>query len=309
MSETREFLVAPEDGEDQRLDVFLSAKTGVVTRSQVQRFIALGRVQVNGEGKKSSYKLRAGDRIVFAFDLPEASQRAGPQDIPLEIVYEDADIVIVNKPSGLVVHPGAGVSSGTLVHGLLFKYPEMAGLGPEDRPGIVHRLDKETSGLMVVARTRAAYEALLRLFKKREVHKTYLGLAWGKLTKNEGQFTWAIGRHMKHGQRFSIKTRKPREALTAYTVREAFKDFTLLELRPVTGRTHQIRVHLAAAGHPLVGDNRYGHRRPKKEVARLFLHAWKLSFPHPLTGQAMEFTAPLPEDLAKMIPTKGDNLR
>ena len=306
MSETREFLVAPEDGEDQRLDVYLSAKTCVVTRSQVQRFIDLGRVLVNGERKKSSFKLRAGDRIAFSFDLPDATRGVGPQDIPLDIVYEDADIIVINKPSGLVVHPGAGISSGTLAHGLLFRYPELAGLGPDDRPGIVHRLDKETSGLMVVARNRAAYEALLRLFKKREVHKAYLGLAWGKLTKTEGEFTWAIGRHMKHGQRFSIKTRKPREALTAYTVREAFKEVTLLELRPVTGRTHQIRVHLAAAGHPLVGDNRYGHRRPKKEFPRLFLHAWKLSFPHPVTGRVMEFIAPLPEDLQKMIPAKGD---
>jgi 23S rRNA pseudouridine1911/1915/1917 synthase len=306
MSETREFLVAPEDGEDQRLDVFLSAKTGVVTRSQVQRFIDLGRVMVNGEPRKSSFKLRAGDRITFTFDLPGAPQAVGPQDIPLDVVYEDADIIVVNKPSGLVVHPGAGISSGTLVHGLLFRYPELAGLGPDDRPGIVHRLDKETSGLMVAARSRAAYEALLRLFKKREVHKTYLGLAWGKLTRSEGEFTWAIGRHMKHGQRFSIKTHKPREALTAYTVKQAFKDLTLLELRPVTGRTHQIRVHLAAAGHPLVGDNRYGHRRPKKEFPRLFLHAWKLAFPHPVSGEPMEFTAPLPEDLKKMIPAKGE---
>ncbi|MCJ7611300.1 MAG: RluA family pseudouridine synthase [Candidatus Aminicenantes bacterium] len=306
MSPERQFPVSPEHGENRRLDVYLSEQIPELARSQVQRHIDLKRVTVNGEWKKASYKLRPGDSIAIAFDLPEPSPGPAGQDMPLDILFADGHIIVVNKPSGVVVHPGAGVSSGTLVNGLLFRFPELAGIGPDDRPGIVHRLDKETSGVMVVARSREAYEALLRLFKKREVHKTYIGLAWGRVSKKEGTFDWAIGRHIKHGQRFSTRTHKPRQALTAYTLKRIFNDFSLLELRPVTGRTHQIRVHLAAAGHPLVGDRRYGHRRPKKEFPRLFLHAWKLSFPHPVSGEVVEFTVPLPDDLQKMIPAKEE---
>jgi len=302
MSETREFLVAPEDGEDQRLDVFLSAKTGVVTRSQVQRFIDLGRVMVNGEPRKSSFKLRAGDRITFTFDLPGAPQAVGPQDIPLDVVYEDADIIVVNKPSGLVVHPGAGISSGTLVHGLLFRYPELAGLGPDDRPGIVHRLDKETSGVIVVARTGAAHLELKRQFKAREVKKVYLALIVGRPARDEGSFDWPIGRHHRHGERMSIKTDKPRTAITEYRVVRTIGEYSLLEVRPLTGRTHQIRVHLAAAGHPVAGDGRYGSRtKGGTRFSRLFLHAHQLMFNHPETGRRMSFISPLPIGLQAIL--------
>lgn len=306
MSPEKEFLATRNDGENQRLDVFLSKKVPELARAQVQRFIDKNTVTVNGEGRKPSYKLRAGDRIAISFQAPERAQGIIGQDMPVDILFSDEHIIVINKPSGLVVHPGAGQAAGTLVNALLFRFPELAGIGPENRPGIVHRLDKDTSGVMVAARSREAYESLLKLFKKRDVHKTYLGLVWGRLSKNEGEFTWAIGRHIKHGQRFSTRGRKPRQAQTAYTVKQVFKDFSLLELRPVTGRTHQIRVHLAAAGHPIVGDNRYGHRRSKKEFPRMFLHAWKLSFPHPVTCKPMEFVVPLPEELNKMLPTKGE---
>jgi len=303
MPAVKDLSVSPDDGENQRLDVFLSSKIGHLGRAQVQRFIDLGQVLVNGQTKKPSYKLRRGDVVTSTFELPEPSPGLRPEDLPLEVIYADQDIIVLNKPPGQVVHPGAGVSTGTLVQGLLFRFPEIAGVGPEDRPGIVHRLDKETSGVMVAARNEGAYAALLNLFKKREVHKTYLGLVWGVMGRGEGQFQWAIGRHPKHGQRFSTRTRKPREAFTAYSVKQVFKEYSLLELRPVTGRTHQIRVHLSAAGHPLVGDNRYGRRRPKREFPRMFLHAWKLAFPHPVTGKPMEFVVPLPDELQKMIPT------
>ncbi len=306
MSPEKDFIVTADDGKNQRLDVYLSKRIPELARSQVQRLVDKHAVVVSGEWRKSSFKLRAGDRVSITFDLPERREGLIAQDIPIDVLYADEHIIVVNKPSGLVVHPGAGVSEGTLVNALLFRFPELAGIGPEDRPGIVHRLDKETSGAMVVARSKEAYEALLKMFKKREVHKTYLGLVWGRMGKNEGEFTWSIGRHVKHGQRFSTRGRSPRQALTAYTVKKVFKDMSLVELRPVTGRTHQIRVHLAAAGHPIAGDNRYGHRRPKKEYPRLFLHAWKLAFAHPVTGAAMEFEAPLPDELRKLIPPTGD---
>jgi 23S rRNA pseudouridine1911/1915/1917 synthase len=306
MSPEKGFIVAADDGENQRLDVYLSRKVPELARSQVQRLVDKQAVTVNGDWRKSSFKLRAGDKVSILYESPEAHGGLAPQDIPLDVLYADAHIIVIKKPSGLVVHPGAGVSEGTLVNALVFRFPELAGIGPEDRPGIVHRLDKETSGVMVVARSREAYETLLRMFKAREVHKTYLGLVWGRLSKNEGEFRWAIGRHVKHGQRFSTRGRSPRQALTAYTVRKVFKDLSLLELRPVTGRTHQIRVHLAAAGHPIAGDYRYGHRRPKKKFPRLFLHAWKIAFAHPVTGQPMEFEAPLPEELQDLIPKTGD---
>jgi len=302
MPPENQFQVSPDDGENRRLDVYLSERIPELARSQVQRHIDLKRVTVNGEWKKSSYKLRAGDRVAIAFDLPEKVKGIIPQDIPLNVLFADRHIIVLNKPSGLVVHPGAGVADGTLVNGLVYRFPELAGIGPEDRPGIVHRLDKDTSGVMVAARSAEAYDALLRMFKRREVHKTYIGLAWGRLGRTEGVFDWAIGRHVKHGQRISTRTNKPHPALTAYTVKKVFGDFSLLELRPVTGRTHQIRVHLAAAGHPLVGDRRYGQRRPKKEFPRLALHAWKIQFAHPVTGATLEFEAPLPEDLKALLP-------
>jgi 23S rRNA pseudouridine1911/1915/1917 synthase len=304
MSPQKEFLVAAEDGEGLRLDWYLSRKVPELARSQVQRLVDTDKVAVNGERKKSSYKLRVGDRVVISFEPRPPAPGLTPEDIPLEVIYSDPDLIVINKPSGLVVHPGAGAASGTLANSLVRHFPELAGVGPADRPGIVHRLDKETSGLMVVARTPAAYEALVRMFKRREVHKTYLGLVWGRMGRPEGEFDWPIGRHPKHGQRFSTRGRSPRQALTAYKVRKVFAEFSLLEIRPVTGRTHQIRVHLAAAGHPVAGDNRYGHRRPKKRFPRLFLHAWKLAFSHPISGRQLEFSAPLPEELEKLIPAK-----
>ena len=284
----------------RRLDVFLAANAGNLTRSQIKKLFSRGGVRVNGRGGKPGYKLRLGDRVEMEWTEEEGG-RLRPESLPLDILFADRHLIIVNKPSGLTVHPGSGGWAGTLAGGLLDRFPEVADLGPQERPGIVHRLDKETSGVMVVGRSPEAYGRLQRLFKNRQVRKTYLGLAWGRFAQKEGRIAWAIGRHAKDGQRFSVRGRKPREALTLYKVLKEYKDFSLVEIRPVTGRTHQIRVHLAAAGHPLAGDSRYGHRRPITCIPRLFLHAFRLAFNHPLSGEPVEFTAPLPAELEEIL--------
>ena len=284
----------------KRLDVFICEKDKRLTRSQVQRLIGEGTVRVLGERRKSGYRLREGDKIEFDFEFLKKEEPA-PQKIPLNIVYEDDQVVVVDKPSGMVVHPGAGRTHTTLVNGLLYLFPEIRTVGSSERPGIVHRLDKETSGLMVVARTQKAYQALQNEFRERQVEKSYLGLIWGKIPEDEGKFTWPIGRHKKHGEKMSIKTKKPRSAETRYRVMKRYEEFTLLEVKPITGRTHQIRVHLAASGHPLVGDTRYGRKSERIRSPRLFLHSYRLAFFHPLTGKMVEFFSPLPKDLEEFL--------
>lgn len=297
----QEFLITPGAGAGERLDVYLARRLQDFSRSEVQRFIDLGRVVVNGTAKKPSYKLRDGDLVEADVVIPEAVA-TGAEDIPLRILHSDPDIIVVDKPAGMIVHPGAGARRGTLVNALLHHFPDIRGIGDEDRPGIVHRLDKETSGVIVVARSLVAYGELLRQFKAREIEKVYLALVLGRLPSTVGRFDWPIGRHVKHGQRMSIKTRKPRSAITDYRVQKVFKDFSLLEIRPITGRTHQIRVHLTAAGHPLAGDRRYGSGgRAKARFPRLFLHAHRLAFRHPVSRQPLEFLSPLPDDLASVL--------
>jgi 23S rRNA pseudouridine1911/1915/1917 synthase len=296
----KEFLVTPLSGLNQRLDVFLCDQITELTRSQVQKFIGSNRVKVNGETKKSNYRLKEDDMVEIEYELtePEAIQ---PENIPLDFVYLDNHLAVVNKTSGMVVHPGAGNREHTLVNALLFHFPDIRDIGPEERCGIVHRLDKDTSGLIVVARNMDAYLALQEQFKKREVQKVYLGLVWGRMPKKRGEFTWSIGRHVKYGERISVSTKKPRDAVTRYSVQKEYGEFTLLEIKPLTGRTHQIRVHLAAAGHSLVGDIRYGRRKTKIRVPRFFLHASCLSFIHPRTKETVEFSSPLPKELQDFL--------
>jgi 23S rRNA pseudouridine1911/1915/1917 synthase len=296
----KEFLVTSLSGLNQRLDVFLSVKISELTRSQIQKIIVSKRVKVNGETRKSNYMLKEGEKveIEYAFLEPEEIQ---PENIPLDVIHCDRHILVVNKTSGMVVHPGAGNRKHTLVNALLFHFPGIRDVGPEERCGIVHRLDKETSGLMVVARNMDAYTGLQEQFKKREVQKVYLGLVWGRMREKEGKFTWAIGRHVKHGERISVRTKKPRDAVTLFSVQKEYEQFTLLEIKPITGRTHQIRVHLAAAGHSLVGDTRYGYRKTKIRVPRLFLHASYLSFTHPETKEKVEFSSLLPKELQDFL--------
>ncbi len=296
----KEFLVTAQSGLNQRLDVFLSGTIKTITRSQIQRINEEGKVSVNGMKKKSSYRLKEGDKIKIEYDI-EKPEEIVAENIPLNMVYSDEHVAVIDKASGMVVHPGARNKRQTLVNALLYYFPFLREVGPKDRPGLVHRLDKETSGLMVVAKNLKAYAELQRQFRKREVEKSYTALVWGRMTDKEGVIRFPIGRHVKHGAKMSVKTRKPREAETHYSVQKDYGEMTLLEIRPITGRTHQVRVHLAASGHPLVGDLLYGRRKSKKACPRLFLHASFLSFIHPETGKRVEFFSPLPKDLRDFL--------
>jgi len=296
----KEFLITQESGINQRLDSFLAVHILELSRSQIQKLIEQQKVKVNDGYKKPSYKLRERDKIVVDYINLEP-EKIIPENIPFHYYFFDSHLAVIEKPSGVVVHPGAKQTTHTLVHALLYKFPDLKGVGPENRPGIVHRLDKETSGLLVVARTNKAYKELQRQFKKREVEKEYLALVWGKTSKEQGQISWSIGRHRKHGEKVSVKTKKPKEAITLYSVSKRYKDFTLLVIKPVTGRTHQIRVHLATAGHPIVGDGLYGRRKEDAGCPRMFLHAHRLSFFHPETKEKLGFMSPLPKDLKEYL--------
>jgi len=296
----REFVVTPESGENQRLDLFLSEKLDGWSRAKVQRLISEGQALVDGRQRRSSYKLKISERIEVD-DTPPKTAFLTPESIPLTVIHEDEHLAVIDKSSGMVVHPGAGRQTNTLANALLYRFPEIEGLGPKEKPGIVHRLDKETSGVILVARTKKAYQELQRQFKAREVEKLYIGLVWGKMPQGEGKITWAIGRHTKHGERMSIKTHKPRIAETRYRVKMPLREFTLLEIHPITGRTHQIRVHLAASGHPVVGDSRYGRKKVTSGCPRLFLHAHHLTVAHPSSGERVTFQSPLPLDLTQFL--------
>jgi 23S rRNA pseudouridine1911/1915/1917 synthase len=296
----REFLITPLSGLNQRLDVFLSEKVSELTRSQVQRFIEERRVKVDGIVRKPSYKLKSGEKVEVEYELV-TPQEILPENIPVKVIYSDEHLAIIDKPSGMIVHPGAGKRHHTLINALLHRFPDIKNIGPQERPGIVHRLDKETSGLMVVARSLKAYELLQQQFRKREVEKTYLGLVWGRMPEKKEKISWPIGRHVKHGEKISVKTKKPKEAETYYSVQKEYEEFSLLEIKPLTGRTHQIRVHMAASGHPLAGDASYGRRKSKPGLPRLFLHASGLSFIHPEIKKNVEFSSPLPQDLKSFL--------
>jgi 23S rRNA pseudouridine1911/1915/1917 synthase len=296
-----DFVVTPDAGGGTRLDVFLADRLPGLSRAQVQKVIDGGGARVGSYKRKAGYKLKAGDRVAVEFEIPAAEGKLLPEDIPIKVIFQDAEVIVIDKPAGLVVHPGAGHPSGTLANALIHHFPEVALIGSEERPGIVHRLDRDTSGVMVVARTPRAYDSLVRQFKMRVVWKTYLGLAWGRVSAPEGKLSWPLGRHPKKGNMISILARSPKKAETFFQVQQTFRDTTLLEIRPVTGRTHQIRVHMAAAGHPIVGDALYGRKKEPREFPRLFLHAQTLSFIHPATGERLAFASPLPSDLEAVI--------
>jgi 23S rRNA pseudouridine1911/1915/1917 synthase len=296
-----DLVAGSEAGSRTRLDVFLADKIEGLSRAQVRKVIDGGGVRVGTFARKAGYKLKAGDRVHVEYEIPEPEGVLIPQNIPLKIVYMDADVIVIDKPPHLVVHPGPGHPSGTLVNALIYHFPEVALVGNEQRPGIVHRLDQDTSGVMVVARSPRAFSFLHDQFKRRVVWKTYLALAWGRVTAAEGKLSWPLGRHPKEGSRISIRARSPKKAETFFAVQRIFRDTTLLEVKPVTGRTHQIRVHLAAAGHPVVGDPVYGRKREPRDFPRIFLHAHTLSFLHPETEERLTFASPLPPDLEAII--------
>lgn len=301
------FEVGPEH-EGLRLDKFLAGELPNHSRAQVQRLIDDGRVSLTRvPSPKANTAVRPGDTV--AVDVPPPSPTAlEPEDLPLPILFDDADVVVVNKPAGLVVHPGAGHPTGTLVHALLHHVKDLSGIGGETRPGIVHRLDKGTSGVMVVAKNDAAHQELARQFHDREVDKEYVALVWGTV-HNRKRIDIPIGRDPVHREKISTRARRARSAVTRVTWARALPGVTLIRVAIATGRTHQIRVHLNAIGHPIVGDALYGgvHKRVANDIravqrlTRPFLHAERLAFTHPRTGERMAFEAPLPDDLHTVL--------
>jgi len=288
----------------ERVDKYIAERLPDLSRSLVQRLIREGRVTVKGAATKASYRVEEGDEIVVRVPPPEEAELE-PEPIPLDVVYEDEDLIVVNKPAGLVVHPSHGHRKGTLVNAILAHCPDLAGINGTLRPGIVHRLDKDTSGLIIVAKNDAAQQSLQRQFKGREVRKTYLALVEGRLGPERGLIEAPVGRDPRHRKRMAVVARGGREARTEYRVLEVLDDHTLVEVHPLTGRTHQVRVHFASLGHPLVGDPVYGFRRQRLGLARQFLHAWKLSFRLPSSGQPIELTAELPRDLRRVLEELG----
>lgn len=297
-----EFIV-PASAAGERLDVFLAGRDELgMTRSAIQRLIRDDRVLVNGRPTRPSRRLEPGERIEVELPVPEPSEVVA-QDLPLDVVYEDADLVVINKPRGWVVHPAPGHEAGTLVNALLARYPEMSGVGGPGRPGIVHRLDRDTTGLLVIARTPLAYRELVRLLKERAVRREYLALVRGRPEVREGTIDAPIGRHPVDRKRMGVDPERGRPARTHFEVVELLGDYTLLRCRLETGRTHQIRVHLAFIRLPVAGDPTYGGRRAEGELGLRgqALHAALLEFPHPRDGRPMRFEAPLPADFRDAI--------
>ena len=284
-----------------RLDKFLAEQVTDLSRSAIRRLIDTAQVLVNGEPIKASHKLKSGDLVVACVPQPETLE-AGAEAIPLDIVYEDQALIVVNKPAGMVIHPAPGHQSGTLVNALLAHCPDLASDAGDARPGIVHRLDRDTSGLILVAKNEQIRRALQRQFQARQVHKVYVALLDGHLEAAHGRIEAPLGRDPRHRQRMAIVP-GGREAITEYRLLASLAgdDYSLVEAEPKTGRTHQIRVHFASIGHPVVGDTVYGRRRTPLPVPRQFLHAQRLGFTHPLTGQTLEFETPLPDDLAAVL--------
>ena len=293
-----------------RLDAYLAARIEGWSRARLQRLIEDGDVLVGGRAAKSSYKLRAGDEIEVELTPPPTS-RFEPEDIAIEILHEDDELVVVNKPAGLVVHPAAGVPSGTLANALAFHFQRLPTRSGAVRPGIVHRLDKDTSGLMVVAKTESAHENLQDQFRARTVFKSYVALVHGRLKDDKGKIEEPLARDPRNRTRMSV-VRGGRSALSIYRVRRRYDRFTLLDVEIKTGRTHQIRVHLSWIKHPVVGDEVYGGGRDKtisdtrlrariNALGRQFLHAERLGFHHPRTNEWMSFTSQLPPSLSDFL--------
>jgi 23S rRNA pseudouridine1911/1915/1917 synthase len=295
---------------DLRLDAYLAARIDGWSRSRLQRLIESEDVLVNGKTVKSSHKLRQNDEIEVELTPPPTSSFL-PEDIPIDIIFEDVDLVVVNKPAGLVVHPAAGINSGTLANALAYHFQQLSSQAGAIRPGIVHRLDKDTSGLMVVAKNEETHEHLADQFRNREVFKSYVALVHGVPAAESGRIEEPIARDPRNRTRMAV-VRGGRSALSLYRVRRRYDRFALLEVEIKTGRTHQIRVHLASLKHPVVGDEVYGGGRDKmavhvgqraaiRKLGRQFLHAEQLGFRHPRTNEAVHFSAPLPDDLEKLL--------
>lgn len=292
----------PADAGKQRLDRFLQAQQPEQSRSLLTRWIEAGQVRVNDQVvSKAGHALRPGDQVVWEIPPVQGLTHVQPEAIPLTIVYEDADLLVINKPVGMVVHPGAGHSQGTLVNALLAHCHDLSGIGGVERPGIVHRLDKDTSGLLVVAKHDRAHQSLSAQLQRRDMKRSYLALAEHGFSEDQGTIEAPVGRHPTARQMMAVVP-QGRFARTHWQVAERFNGYTLLELNLDTGRTHQIRVHLKSLQRPLVGDAVYGSRRKHAfKVDRPLLHACRLAFFHPLSGEALVLEAPLPDDFARVL--------
>lgn len=296
--ERYDWTIEPSDA-GERIDKYISLQNEDWSRSQVQTWIKEGRVTVDGEPVKSNYKLQAEDELTLRVPPPR-EMAILPEPMPLDIVYEDSDVVVVNKPRGLVVHPAPGHYSGTLVNGLLAHCKDLSGINGVLRPGIVHRIDKDTSGLLMVAKNDKAHMGLAEQLKAHSVNRTYVAIVHGVIQHEMGTIEAPIGRDPKNRQQMAVVFENSKHAVTHFIVQERFKDYTLVELKLETGRTHQIRVHMKYIDHPLAGDPKYGPKQTL-ELNGQALHAKTLGFVHPRTGERLEFEAPLPEDLEQMI--------
>ncbi len=308
MSLIKTISITPESA-NQRIDKFISSQDASLSRSYIQQLIHEGRVTVSGKTVKSSCKLKQGDEIrieipplIPPFIKGGAGGVVKPEPIPLDIIYEDDSVIVVNKPAGMVVHPAAGNYSGTLVNALLYHCKNtLSGIGGIERPGIVHRLDKDTSGLLMAAKDDWTHRHLSRQLKEKTAVRKYIALVKGNIMDNSGKIEKPIGRHVSDRKKMSTKTRKGRTAITEFNVIERFGDYTLLEARLKTGRTHQIRVHLSSIGYPVAGDRVYGRGKAQLFICRQMLHAQTLGFIHPKTGKYLEFTSIIPDDMKKIL--------
>lgn len=294
----REFNVTSADART-RLDLYLAKTAPEFSRSRIQALIRQGHITVNGAARRARDMVRAGDRIALV-EPPTEAINVAPEKITLSVLFEDDDLIVINKPAGISVHPGAGRKTGTLVNALLSHCKDLSGIGGKERPGIVHRLDKETSGCLVVAKNDFAHIDLARQFASRTVHKIYLALVAGNLRRASGSIVAPITRHRVHRKKMAIAREGGRMARTDFKLLRTGREASLLQCRLHSGRTHQIRVHLQHLGYPILGDAVYGGRRAG-QFSRQMLHAWKIGFDHPRGKRRMDFEAPLPEDFAKAI--------
>ena len=302
-------IYADETNINNRLDVVVSNYTEDCSRSFAATLIKIGSIKVLGIQRKPGYKLKPGD-IITGFIPAPLPVSYSPEPIPFRILFEDPYLLVVDKPSGLVVHPAPGHHGATLVNGLLFHCPDLKGVGGEFRPGIVHRLDKDTSGIILAAKSSPVHENLAGQFKDRKVEKKYLALVWGQMPSQEGRIDFPVGRHPIDRKKMSVNSYRGRQALTLWKVREVLEKASLLELNLKTGRTHQIRVHCAALNHPILGDEIYGKNRQKtirkkdgseKRIPRQMLHAWRIKFIHPVEKKEMAFEACIPDDMKEIL--------